>query len=321
MNIGLVGLGGMGTAHYHNYAHVQNARVSAAVGKTETDKARAAEWKLPLYETITQMCANEPIDLVDICVPTFLHRDLAVESLTLGKNTITEKPIALCLEDAKAMFDAAEQAGVQLYVAQVLQFARQTEILHEILKDRRFGKPLDACFERLSACPKWSQGSWLFDRSKSGLVPFDLHIHDLDVMISAFGKPKTMGFTCCGGEDKPYREQYRFTYGYDGMTVSAEAAWLNADIPFMARWRVYFERAMLIYDGGMLNAYTADGQTIVYDVEDPIKIPTGINVPPTGMFLRELEHFVQCASQNRPSERVPKEQVLAVLEVLKHMGV
>ena len=71
---------------------------------------------------------------------------------------ITEKPIALCLTDAQEMYDAADRAGVQLYVAQVLQFTREVETLHQVMADRRYGKPLDACFERLSARPGWVQG-------------------------------------------------------------------------------------------------------------------------------------------------------------------
>jgi UDP-N-acetylglucosamine 3-dehydrogenase len=320
MNIGLVGLGGMGTVHFMNYRHVPDAKVTGVVGSTEADRARAKEWGIPLYPTVTALCKAVPVDLVDICAPTFLHHDLVLESLALGRHTVTEKPIALTLADAKEMFAAADAAGRQLYVAQVLQFTREVETLRTAVRDGRYGKPLDACFERLSACPKWTQGSWLFERSKSGLLPFDLHIHDLDVIVSLFGKPKTVAYTSCGGTDKPYREHYRFQYGYDTLNVCAEAAWFNAAVPFTARWRVYFERGMLISDESGVRGYGADGETVVFDVEDPVKIPTGINLPPTGWFLRELTHFTERARENRPSELVPREQVLAVLETLEAIG-
>lgn len=87
------------------------------------------------------------------------------------------------------------QTGVQLYVAQVLQFTREVEQLHRIVDERLYGEPLDACFERLSQRPAWSKGNWLFDREKSGLLPFDLHVHDLDVMVSVFGKPDSVDYT------------------------------------------------------------------------------------------------------------------------------
>ena len=88
---------------------------------------------------------------------------------------------------------------------------------------------MDGCFERLTACPKWSQGGWLLEKEKSGLLPFDLHIHDLDVIVSLFGKPDSVTFTECAGRGKAYAEQYRFLYGYkNGLNVCAEAAWFNA---------------------------------------------------------------------------------------------
>lgn len=203
MRIALVGLGGMGTTHYLNYLHIADAQVVAAVGKSEQDRARAAQWGLPLYDTLTELCAAQQVDLADICAPTFLHKPLALEAIRHGLHVITEKPIALCLTDAQEMYDAADRAGVQLYVAQVLQFTREVETLHQVMADRRYGKPLDACFERLSARPGWVQGSWMFQKEKSGLLPFDLHIHDLDMMVSIFGEPQSMDYTSCGGPEAP----------------------------------------------------------------------------------------------------------------------
>lgn len=321
MNILLVGLGGMGNAHYLNYQHIDGVFVTAAVGKSRADQEAAKAWGIPLYDSITEACEEEAIDLVDVCAPTYLHKPLVLEALAQRKHTITEKPIALSLKDAQAMYAAAEENGVQLYVAQVLQFTREVETLREVVKDERYGKPMDACFERLSACPKWSQGGWLFDKEKSGLLPFDLHIHDLDVIVSVFGKPDNMIFTECRAKDRDFAEQYRFLYVYNsGLNVCAEAAWLNAAIPFTARWRVYFERGMLICDGNGVTGYAADGTVTRFDVEDPVKVNCGINLGESGWFLRELTHLTDCARKGEPSPLVPKERILDVVELLEQIG-
>lgn len=318
MNILLVGLGGMGTAHYMNYLHIPGAKVAAAVGKSASDRKAAQQWGLPLYDSVREACEREEIDLVDVCTPTYLHKALVLEALSCKKHTITEKPIALSLADAKEMYAAAEAAGVQLYVAQVLQFTREVETLRTVTADGRYGRLLDGCFERLSACPAWTQGGWLFDRSKSGLLPFDLHIHDLDVIVSVFGKPDAISYTACRGEGKGYCEQYRFTYGYaNGANVSAEAAWFNAAIPFTARWRVYYERGMLICDEHGVTGYAADGTVTRFDVEDPVKVDCGVNLGESGWFLRELTHLLDCAGRGEPSPLVPRERILDVVEILE----
>ena len=154
LKIGLVGVGGMGSVHYHNFKEISDCAVTAVVGSSQRVKDTAASWGLPCYPSITEMVANEDIDIVDICTPTFTHHDLVMESLKCKKHTICEKPIALSYADAKEMLDEAEKQGVQLYIAQVLQFTKEVGFLREAVKSGEFGKPLDAYFERLSACPR-----------------------------------------------------------------------------------------------------------------------------------------------------------------------
>ena len=318
MNILLAGLGGMATCHYKNYQHIPEAHVTAAVGCTQRDHEIAQEWGVPLFPSVREACAHVPVDLVDLCTPTYLHKDMALEAFELGRHVITEKPIALSLADAREMYDAAEAHGVQLYVAHVVQFTREIEVLRQVVRDQRYGKPLDACFERLTACPKWSHGSWLLDKAKSGLIPFDLHIHDLDVIVSLFGKPDKVQYTQCRGANKDYSEQYRFTYRYqNGLNVSAEAAWFDAPVPFTARWRVYFERGMLVCDHNGVTGYAAEGSKEIFDVEEAVTVDCGINLGRSGWFLRELSHILAYARMGRPSPLVPKQQVLDVVEILE----
>ena len=318
MNILLVGLGGMGTCHYKNYCEIEGAQVVACVGRTDSDKAAAVNWNLPIYESIAEACVEQAVDVIDVCAPTYLHKALVIEAAKQKKHVICEKPIALKLDDAKAMYAACEENGVQLYIAQVLQFTREVETLREVVQSERYGKPLDGCFERLTAAPKWSAGGWLFDKAKSGLLPFDLHIHDLDVIVSIFGKPDDVIFTECAGEGKAYSEQYRFLYVYyNGLNVCAEAAWFNAAIPFTARWRVYFERGMLVCDHNGVTGYDADGTVTKFDITDPVQVDCGINLGTSGWFYRELSHLLACAKKGEASPLVPKQRVLDVIEILE----
>ncbi len=309
----------MGTVHRSNYIHMDGCRVAAVAGKTRQDEERAREWGIPIYNDVDSMLDCEELDVVDVCTPTFLHKEHVMKALARGKHVITEKPAALNTADAKEMFDLAKEKGVQLLVGQVLRFYKESQILKQLVEDGCYGRVLDATFERLSACPRWAQGGWLFDKSKSGHLPFDLHIHDLDLMVSLFGKPEAFRFTSCGG-DRGYKEQYRFFYRFRDFSVVAEAAWFNAAIPFTARWRVYFENAVVINDGTVLTAYQFDHDPVVFDTEEKIKIPTGINIPPTGVFLEELTHFMDCIRENRPSERVKENEIIAVLEILEQIS-
>lgn len=319
IRVALVGTGGMGTVHYHNYEHIDDAEVVAIVDVSEKSQETAENWDLPLYRNINECAESEEIDVFDICTPTFLHKQHVMQALSNKKHAITEKPIALSRKDAEEMYALADEQGKLLFVGQVLQFTKEIEVLRSLVQSEEYGKPLDAHFERLSACPRWVENSWLFEKDKSGLLPFDLHIHDLDVIVSLFGKPESFSFTSSKGRDKSYEEHFRFLYDFDDLHICAEAAWFNADIPFTARWRVYFENAVLVNDGASLTAYQFDKEPRVFDTEEDLKIPTGINLPPTGMFHKELSHFMDCIIKGIPSNKVTREQVLTVIGLLEEI--
>ena len=48
---------------------------------------------------------------------------------------------------------------------------------------------------------------------------------------------------------------------------------------------------------------------------------TGINVPATGWYLTELNHFINCIKENKKSSLVSREQVLTVIEILESLQV
>jgi predicted dehydrogenase len=75
MKIGIVGLGGMASVHFNTYSHIDHADAAGAVGETEQDKTRAAAWGVPVFNSIHEMVENIHPDLVDVCTPTFLHKE------------------------------------------------------------------------------------------------------------------------------------------------------------------------------------------------------------------------------------------------------
>ncbi len=319
LKIAVAGAGGMGSVHIRNYAHIEGCKVIAVCDPTEAGAAIGKEIGASVYADINEMLAQADVDVVDVCTPTFLHKEHVLAALRAKKHVICEKPIALSVADAESMFALAKQNGVGLYIAHSVQYMPETQVLRSLVQSGEYGKPLDAQFLRLSACPRWIKNGWLFDRSKSGLIPFDLHIHDLDLIVSLFGAPETASYTSRGREASPYAEHYRFSYGYKDMSVAAEAAWYNADIPFTATWRVYFEDAVVINDGKGVTAYRFDHEPRVFDTEEKLKIDTGINVPPTGVYHAELTDFLgKIRSGGIGCDR--EGEILAVVKILEGIG-
>lgn len=322
VRVGLVGLGGMGTVHHSNYQHISDAQVVAATGNSEKDKENAKEWGLILYKTVEEMIEGENLDVVDICTPTFLHKEHVMAALKMGKPVICEKPLALKIEDAHEIINEAKAKNLNIYVGQVLRFFKEYQALTQVIKSGEYGRVLDGHFVRLSARPRWNQGGWMFEKEKSGQVPFDLHIHDLDYLVSVFGPPKDFSYVAAGdfidpdNENQSFKEHFRFDYDFGEFHISAEAAWYNADYPWTAEYRVYFEEAVMENKAGKVVAYQFDKEPRVFDTEEKIKIPTGINVPPTGVYLEELSHFIDCVKRGEASDKIKTGELLTVIKIL-----
>lgn len=319
IHVGIVGFGGMGYVHFRNYERMDGVRVVAAVSSSESGRRKAEEAGVRCYDTIGEMVEKEDIQVIDVCTPTFLHKQHVMEALNLNKHCIVEKPMALHGKDAQFMFDLAKEKNRLLFVAQVLQFTKEMDILRHFVRSGEIGKPLDGYFLRSSGKPGWSQDGWLFQKEKSGVIPFDLHIHDLDMIVSLFGKPRKYSYIAAGNEGIGYKEHYRVSYDYEGFSIAAEAAWYNADYPFTQMWRVYFEKGLLVEDKEGLILYQKDKAPRKFDTSEEILVSTGINLPPTGMFYRELSHFLDCIREGIPSDKVPREQILTSISLLEEM--
>lgn len=59
------------------------------------------------------VCNDPDIDVIDICTPNHLHKEMALVAIQAGKHVYCEKPLALTAEDARLIRDAAIEAGVK----------------------------------------------------------------------------------------------------------------------------------------------------------------------------------------------------------------
>ena len=125
MNVAIIGTKFMGKAHSNawlNAPHFFDMGIrpvlKVACGQDEAHlKAFAERWGWEETATDWRAVVNRAdIDIVDIAVPTYLHREIAIAAAEAGKHIFCEKPFAISVADAKAMYDAAAKAGIVHYL-------------------------------------------------------------------------------------------------------------------------------------------------------------------------------------------------------------
>ncbi len=111
------------------------SRVKSLIGKYRLQGVRS-------FDNYEKAIEETECDLVDICMPNFLHHDVAMAALRKGRHVIVEKPLATNAGDARAMIAAAGKAGKKIYYAEDWHFAPAINKALAIVEEGAIGKPL-----------------------------------------------------------------------------------------------------------------------------------------------------------------------------------
>jgi len=177
MRVGIVGAGSMGRAHAAGWARTAARLVGVTSQRRDTAEALAARYGARVFAGFEELLAE--VDIIDLCVPTDLHREMTVRAAAAGKHVICEKPIALSLADGEAMIRACEQAGVRLFVAMVVRFFPQYRAAAQALQAGQLGELGVLRLKRVSYPPS-AADDWFGDEARSGGMILDLMVHDFD---------------------------------------------------------------------------------------------------------------------------------------------
>ena len=305
VRIGIVGIGFMGKTHWEAAQTVQGGRVEAIC--TRSEAKLAGDWSsiqgnfggrggqvdlsgIRKYRDISEMLSDPEIDLVDICLPTALHKEAAIAAFQAGKHVLLEKPIAVELSDADEMTEAAESADRKFLVGQVLRFWPQFAFLKEALDTGRYGKLLGGNFKRIISAPNRSD-SWLAGLPKSGGPGIDLHIHDADFLNHLLGMPDALFSTGILAADR-FAEYVSTQYLYEerGISISCQSgAAARRGRPFEHGYEAYFEEATAAHssswDPPVVRVITDGGAEEVQP-------------PETDGFAQEIQYAVDCIAND-----------------------
>ena len=142
VRIGIVGSKFAAGFHCDAYRRHPAAEV-VAVAAIDNLEQISREHGIPdTYEDYHEMLQRDDIDLVSICVPNFLHRDVAIAAARAGKHLVCEKPFGINAAEAQEMMDECRKAGIKSFYAEDWVFAPSLRRMVEVVNEGAVGEVL-----------------------------------------------------------------------------------------------------------------------------------------------------------------------------------
>lgn len=270
LRVGILGSGAMGKVHAGAYDAIDGVTV---VGMLSGKEVRAG---------IDALLAS--VDAVDVCLPSAVHRAYVERALAAGKHVFCETPLALTMQDALAMREAARRAGHLLQVGLLMRSVDPYRAVKDAVVSGKHG--------RLLSLSTWRLGSYLHPdtpdhKAHYGDPTTELMTFDLDFIQWVMGGPTRVSANASG--------EVTALLGFsDGRHATVTASGLMPPgFPFTAGFRALFERTVVEHE-------------IVFTDE-----------PPSGRspYEVELQRFVDCIAGRADPELLDVDRAIEALEL------
>jgi predicted dehydrogenase len=311
VRVGLVGAGCMGETHAAAWRSI------GVRSLTVYDSASAAAERLAgQFDAVAAGSLDELFavcDVVDVCTPTHLHREVVEAAAAAGRPVICEKPLARTVADGEAMIAACRKAGVPLFVAHVVRYINEYVAAKAAVEAGRVGRLAVVRLRRESARPNKPADHWFFDPALSGGVMMDLLVHDYD-----FAR------YLCGDVESVWARTVRDSSGKDvdfGFAVLRHTSGAITHVAggWVYPWPVFRTGFEIAGDGGLIQYESTDAAPVTpYLIGERGGGEAGTGLPDSPVaenpWALELADFVAAIQGKRPA-RVTAEDGLEAVRI------
>jgi len=243
------------------------------------------------------------VDAVDICLPTPLHARFAIAALDRGKHVFCETPMALVLDEALAMRDAARRAGRLLQVGLLCRSITPYRHVQQVAAAGTQG--------RLLSLATWRLGSYLRPGAPDhkphyGDPTTELMTFDLDFVGWLMGRPAHLAAAGKG-------EVTALLEWADGRSATIAASGLMPPgRPFTVGFRALFEGACF----ELQQVFRGDGPPeIAFTVGEGNKASRPVGVRGGNPYEIELRRFIDCIAGRADPALLDAERAIEALEL------
>jgi len=323
--VAILGNGFIASIHVESYQRFVHDAEVVAVYARDPAKARAFADQHGIagaYSDVDTLLAECECDIIDICLPNYLHHDACLKAARAGKHIIIEKPLALTLEQADEMIAVCKQHGRKLMYAEELCFAPKYERVKALVEAGAFGK-----LHMIKQAEKHSgpHSAWFYQPDcAGGGVMMDMGCHGLAWMRWILGgnpKIKSVYSTMqTVMHDTPAEDHCITIVEFEnGVTGVCENSWAKHG-GMDDHIEVYGDKGVSYADlfrGNAALTYALDGYDYAMEKAGSSKgwTFTVFEEAFNQGYPQELMHFVDCV-RNDKEPKVTGEDGRAVLEMM-----
>jgi len=314
LKIGLLGAGMIGKIHIDGLLSM-NSKIAKFTAVCDIDEKKRTEfaqnYNLRAFADLNEMLDDPDIDIIDLCLPSFMHEEFAVKIARAKKHILIEKPVAFTLDAARNIFAAARENAVRIMVAQVLRFWPEYVKIKEIIDSGELGEIITIYAARLGQMVTWVD--WYKDPEKSGETLLNLTQHDIDFLHHLLRKPVSVYSAGTRDANNNYNDVmniFRFECGANAMVDGSLS--MTAGYPFTMRMRALGTNGTLEFSyiaGENIGPDSASSLMWYRKGEKGVKVEIE-NYDPYG---KEIEYFAQCIIDGKETETVTEQSVMQVL--------
>jgi len=326
VRIGIIGSGGIAGAHARSYKQLPDVEV---LGVADVIPGKAEEFirrqELPLAKPFEDHNRLLELDLdgVSVCTPNVAHHRTSVDALTAGKHVLTEKPMAVTLEQAVEMARAAKRSGKILTVGFQPRYDPNMQMVRRIVQSGELGRIyyVETGGGRRRGIP----GGTFVRKDLAGAGAMaDIGCYSLDMALNALGYPKPLTVSAYtsnyfGTSPKYFREADKFEVEDFGVALVRLEGGITLN--FKISWAMHMDTLgatmFLGTDAGLKvtcpGGVWDGGVSSVTLYRDMVGQQTDTVIPvrrhDVNIFLEKIKDFVVAIQEGKPAP-IPGELIV-----------
>jgi predicted dehydrogenase len=287
----VIGCGSIGERHIRNLKGLSAEEILAHDLDIKRLNLMKEKYEVSIYKNIEKAWEQKP-DVVLVCTPPSSHIPLSLTAINYGANVFIEKPLSNTLKGVDKLLENAREKNLAIFVGYNFRFHKGIQLVKEMVDSREIGKILFARAEFGQYLPDWRpwqdyRQSYTAKRDLGGGIILD-GSHEIDYMRWILGD--TREICCFAGKISNLEVE---TEDVAEILIKFKTSVIG-EIHLDFVKQSYSRTCEIVGEEGIIQWSYQDRGVNIYS-EDTKKWKTiNIKDEPNDMYIRELEHFINC---------------------------